>query len=101
MKEKEPRPQPGSRGLLRNNLHREGRLEEGVPRSALCDFHSGTFLNLYKIAHFAPIVDRWDNRAAMTIPTRINCVIAVLSIKETPTEVGASPLVQAIWRAKH
>ena len=82
-----------------------GRSEGGVPLgSALCDFDAGTFLNLYKIAHSVPMMDKWDNGAAVTIPTRIKragSFITVLSIKETPTEVGASPLVQAIWRAKH
>ena len=49
-----------------------GRSEGGVPLgSALCGFDAGTFLNLNKIAHSTPMVDKWDNRAAVTIPTRI------------------------------
>ena len=34
-----------------------GRSEGGVPGSALCDFDAGIFLNLYKIAHFAPLTE--------------------------------------------
>ena len=57
--------------LVRMQLTLE-RSEGGVPLgSALCGFDAGTFLNLNKIAHSAPMVDKWDNRAAVTIPTRI------------------------------